>query len=256
MGVGLPDGRYAAPSGALSYNENVAVVRVTPGNAPGDAGADRDPAARTFARRRQPGPHRRARISGRACDLTRLPGSAHLTIRGSVPAGGAVVSRNDDGGQPDAVLRRRPPPRARGARHRGARRRLGHRRPRGPAAPDAAPDRRPPRVVPLSFLAGRLPEGQPEFLRRDVPEGDRPRARSSGIRRRRPAGRARDARRLGRRRRRVRDERRIRALALRLRDGGRHRHDSQARVEQTRGCAVRSSRRCRSARTTARSSRA
>jgi serine-type D-Ala-D-Ala carboxypeptidase/endopeptidase (penicillin-binding protein 4) len=83
---------YAAPTGALSYNEDVAVVRVWPGAAAGDAarvelsppghGLDVVSQVTTGATGSEP------RI-----DLRRLPGSPHLTIGGSVPAGGGVLIR-------------------------------------------------------------------------------------------------------------------------------------------------------------------
>ncbi len=83
---------YAAPSGALSYNENVAVVRITPG---GTAG---------LPARIQLGPpghglHLHDRVVTAAAGTTpsvtlgRLPGSSELTITGQVPAGGAPLIR-------------------------------------------------------------------------------------------------------------------------------------------------------------------
>ncbi len=83
---------YAAPSSALSYNENVAVVRIEPGPAPGS------PATLTLG---PPGhelevvnevttttPDEPASIAFR-----RLPGDARLVVRGSVPAGSAALIR-------------------------------------------------------------------------------------------------------------------------------------------------------------------
>lgn len=83
---------YAAPSGALSYNENVAVVRVSPGKAAGDpVTLDLTPPGHGLEVTNElatgaPG-------SAVTIDFLRLPGSARLTIRGHVPAGGAVAVR-------------------------------------------------------------------------------------------------------------------------------------------------------------------
>ena len=87
----LADG-YAAPVGGLSYNENVAVVRIWPGEAPGEPvrlevtppghGLEVVNALKTGDA-----------TSAASIDLARLPGSAKLTISGTVPAGGKVVTR-------------------------------------------------------------------------------------------------------------------------------------------------------------------
>jgi D-alanyl-D-alanine carboxypeptidase/D-alanyl-D-alanine-endopeptidase (penicillin-binding protein 4) len=87
----LADG-YAAPVGGLSYNENVAVVRIWPGDAPGEPvrvevtppghGLDVTNALKTGDA-----------AAPASIDLARLPGSAKLTISGTVPAGGKVVTR-------------------------------------------------------------------------------------------------------------------------------------------------------------------
>ena len=83
---------YAARAGALSFNENVAVLRITPG---AEAGG---PAAIAVA----PAGHgldvtndMRTGAAGTpvSVDLARLPGSAKLTVRGSVPVGRAPVVR-------------------------------------------------------------------------------------------------------------------------------------------------------------------
>ena len=83
---------YAAPSGALSYNENVAVIRLWPGKAPGEP-----------VRVELSPPGHLLRVtseittgavgSAASVDLLRLPGSPDLTIRGSVPANGNVTIR-------------------------------------------------------------------------------------------------------------------------------------------------------------------
>lgn len=83
---------YAAPSGALSYNDNVAVVHATAGAA---AGAP----ARVHILPAGHGLQVENHVVTAAADapvaltLERLPGSATLTIRGQVPAGGPVERR-------------------------------------------------------------------------------------------------------------------------------------------------------------------
>lgn len=84
---------YAAPSGALSYNENAVSVRLTPGARPGDAvqidiappghGLQIVNLAMTGA-------------AGSPADLslTRTVGQTRLTIRGIVPAGGEPLVRS------------------------------------------------------------------------------------------------------------------------------------------------------------------
>lgn len=83
---------YAAPSGALSYNENVVVVRLAPGARSGDPaiveigppghGLTPDVAVTT-------GP------AGSAANvsISRAPGSLVVTVRGSIPAGGPTAIR-------------------------------------------------------------------------------------------------------------------------------------------------------------------
>lgn len=83
---------YAAPSGALSYNENVVVVRASPGPAAGDAalveigppGHGLEPDVQVVT-----GP------AGSAATLTvtRAPGRTSVSIRGRVPVGSAPVIR-------------------------------------------------------------------------------------------------------------------------------------------------------------------
>ena len=83
---------YAAPSGALSYNENVAVMRISPGASVGDAahievapaghGLDLTNAVTTSAA-----------DEAAAIALERLPGSSALLVRGSMPVGGATLVR-------------------------------------------------------------------------------------------------------------------------------------------------------------------
>jgi len=86
------DAGYAAPSGALNYNENTVTVRAWPGSAPGA----------TPRVEIAPDGHgldvTNELITGAAGSQTRLtlsrqPGSSHLVVRGSIPADGAVVTR-------------------------------------------------------------------------------------------------------------------------------------------------------------------
>jgi serine-type D-Ala-D-Ala carboxypeptidase/endopeptidase (penicillin-binding protein 4) len=87
----LPDD-YAAGVSALQFNENAVRLTVTPGGAVGDyagvsivpvgSGLTVDSALRTSAAGTPP-----------SITAQRLPGSARLTLRGSVPAGGAPASR-------------------------------------------------------------------------------------------------------------------------------------------------------------------
>jgi D-alanyl-D-alanine carboxypeptidase/D-alanyl-D-alanine-endopeptidase (penicillin-binding protein 4) len=83
---------YAAPAGALNYNENSAQLRVTPGTSPGaPANIEWGPPGHLLDLTSQvttgpPG-------SPVALDLERTPGSPALSIRGSVPAGGARATR-------------------------------------------------------------------------------------------------------------------------------------------------------------------
>jgi D-alanyl-D-alanine carboxypeptidase/D-alanyl-D-alanine-endopeptidase (penicillin-binding protein 4) len=83
---------YAAPCSALSYNENIAVLRIIPGADEGDitrvfagppgTGLEIDNQLRTGA----PG-------TPAAISLTRLPGQAKLTVSGSVAAGAKQMLR-------------------------------------------------------------------------------------------------------------------------------------------------------------------
>lgn len=87
----LADG-YAARSSALSYNENVAVVRLTPGAAPkSPVEIELTPPGHGLAVTNQvtTGEPR----SATSVDFYRLPGSDAVTIRGSVPAGATTVIR-------------------------------------------------------------------------------------------------------------------------------------------------------------------
>jgi D-alanyl-D-alanine carboxypeptidase/D-alanyl-D-alanine-endopeptidase (penicillin-binding protein 4) len=83
---------YAAPSGALSYNENTIVVRVVPGRAVGTAATvDAAPAGHGLAIQNEvtTGPA----DSGADVELSRPPGGLTLTVAGSVPVGGPAVVR-------------------------------------------------------------------------------------------------------------------------------------------------------------------
>jgi D-alanyl-D-alanine carboxypeptidase/D-alanyl-D-alanine-endopeptidase (penicillin-binding protein 4) len=87
----LTDG-YAAPSGALAYNEAVVAVRVMPGRAEGDrALVSLAPPGAPFGvdgdvRSGPPG-------SAASVSVARAPGSSRLTVTGRVPAGGPAVTR-------------------------------------------------------------------------------------------------------------------------------------------------------------------
>jgi len=83
---------YAAPSGALSYNENVAVVRIRPGSAAGEpARLELSPPGHLLEVTNDV--RTGASGSGTSVDFARPQGSAHLTIRGSVPVDSNVVTR-------------------------------------------------------------------------------------------------------------------------------------------------------------------
>ncbi len=83
---------YAAPTGALNYNENIVAVRVTPGRTEGAAATieltppghllEIDNEVRTGAT-----------ASATSLNLSRLPGSHTLTVRGSVALGGSTAIR-------------------------------------------------------------------------------------------------------------------------------------------------------------------
>ena len=87
----LADG-YAAPAGALSYNENVVTIRVAPGAAEGDP---------TRLELAPPGAQLEivntvrtgAAGSPASLSVSRLPGSTRLMVSGRVPAGGAALAR-------------------------------------------------------------------------------------------------------------------------------------------------------------------
>ena len=83
---------YAAPSGALSYNGNVATIRIVPGRAEGEPAAisTAPPGAEFIIENNV-----RSGPAGSAASLSvgRLPGSTRLVVAGRVPAGGAAVLR-------------------------------------------------------------------------------------------------------------------------------------------------------------------
>jgi len=83
---------YAAPSGALSFNENVVTYRIAPGKTEGDpAAVTSAPPGATFSviNNARTG----AAGSTASVSLDRMPGSTALIVSGRVPAGGATVSR-------------------------------------------------------------------------------------------------------------------------------------------------------------------
>jgi D-alanyl-D-alanine carboxypeptidase/D-alanyl-D-alanine-endopeptidase (penicillin-binding protein 4) len=83
---------YAAPSGALSYNENVAVLHVSPARTAGQpAIIQASPPGHLLeianeVTTGEPG-------SSPTLALARLPGSTHLEVRGQVPLGSAAAVR-------------------------------------------------------------------------------------------------------------------------------------------------------------------
>lgn len=87
------DTGYAAPSGALSYNENAATLRIQPGRASGDpVTIEITPPGHDLnvVNELQTG----AAGSTVGISLERPPGLARLTARGTVPAGTSAVTRN------------------------------------------------------------------------------------------------------------------------------------------------------------------
>ena len=83
---------YAAPSGGLSYHENVVTYRVSPGKTEGDPGIVTSlPAGSTFEVVNET----RTAAAGTQASISvdRMPGSTKLTVAGRIPAGGATVSR-------------------------------------------------------------------------------------------------------------------------------------------------------------------
>jgi D-alanyl-D-alanine carboxypeptidase/D-alanyl-D-alanine-endopeptidase (penicillin-binding protein 4) len=83
---------YAAPAGALSFNDNVATIRIQPGAQEGEpARIDIAPAGARFTienllRTSAPGVPAVVRVG-------RLPGATRLTVAGTVPAGAAPITR-------------------------------------------------------------------------------------------------------------------------------------------------------------------
>ena len=85
----LGDG-YAALTGALSYNENLAVVHLSPGKTPGDpVKIELSPPGHLLEVKNEV----TTGVAGSAIEIEmrRLPGNPHLTIRGRVPALGETV---------------------------------------------------------------------------------------------------------------------------------------------------------------------
>jgi D-alanyl-D-alanine carboxypeptidase/D-alanyl-D-alanine-endopeptidase (penicillin-binding protein 4) len=83
---------YAAPTGALNYNENIVAVRVTPGAVEGAAAKiEITPAGHHLEVTNDV--RTGASASPASLDLSRFPGSTTLTVRGSVPLGGRPVVR-------------------------------------------------------------------------------------------------------------------------------------------------------------------
>lgn len=83
---------YAAPSGALSYNENLVAVRISPGPVPGAPAIVRiDPPGHGLAVSNQVTTAPAGATA--AVALERLPGSRTLTLRGQLPVGAGDVVR-------------------------------------------------------------------------------------------------------------------------------------------------------------------
>jgi D-alanyl-D-alanine carboxypeptidase/D-alanyl-D-alanine-endopeptidase (penicillin-binding protein 4) len=83
---------YAAPSGALSYNENVAVIRIAPGMSAGSpASVDVGPPGHGLVVNAEV----RTGPAGSAPGVTiaRAPGQRAISVAGQVPAGGATLVR-------------------------------------------------------------------------------------------------------------------------------------------------------------------
>lgn len=83
---------YAAPPGALSYNENVVRVVVTPGRNAGDAARiETAPPAKLFEIASEV--VTAAAGSTPRIEVARVPFSPRLTVRGTIAAGGNVITR-------------------------------------------------------------------------------------------------------------------------------------------------------------------
>jgi D-alanyl-D-alanine carboxypeptidase/D-alanyl-D-alanine-endopeptidase (penicillin-binding protein 4) len=107
---------YAAPSGALSYNENVVAVRITPAKTAGDA---------ALVELAPPG----ARPGRRQCERRRIADAGQLAARSQGYGPGRRQrghARHHDR-QPDEVLRRGTPAGPPFTRDRRPRRRMGYR---------------------------------------------------------------------------------------------------------------------------------
>ena len=90
---------YAAPSGALSYNENTVVARIAPGTAAGESGRVEllpPGSGLELVNEVETGPAG----STLSLELGRMPGSARLTVRGRIPAGRDAVLRSTTVEQP------------------------------------------------------------------------------------------------------------------------------------------------------------
>lgn len=97
------DADYAAPSGALSLNENVVTLRLSPGAYPNDAVRIASfPAGHGFEIANgmisgEPG-------SAPSVSISRRAGSMHLDVSGSIPANGPVVTRTTTVENPTKVF--------------------------------------------------------------------------------------------------------------------------------------------------------
>ena len=95
---------YAAPSGALSFNENVVTYRIAPGKAEGDPVAVTSAPPRRHVQRRQQRAHGRCRLHGQR--VARSDARQHRARRLRPRAGGRRDGvAHDDHRQPDALFR-------------------------------------------------------------------------------------------------------------------------------------------------------
>jgi D-alanyl-D-alanine carboxypeptidase/D-alanyl-D-alanine-endopeptidase (penicillin-binding protein 4) len=86
------DAGYAAPAGALSFNENVVTVRVAPGKAAGQLAAVRlTPPGATFTINNRV--VTAAAGTQPSVTLSRLPGETTLTVSGRIPVGATETAR-------------------------------------------------------------------------------------------------------------------------------------------------------------------
>ena len=123
---------FSASVSALQFNEGSVQLRLAPGTSVGTrAGVTVSPdySGLTLNNLITTGAAGSTTVVARR----RFPGSSRLELRGVLPLRTPAVLGDGVGGQPDAVLRDRPPPFARRERHRRGRTGRGHRRSRSRA---------------------------------------------------------------------------------------------------------------------------